>query len=75
MRTAGGPQYAEHDLRYALLTVKRTALVALRDSRRIDDAVLRRVQEGIDAEEVRLRLRLAAYGRDHPPGTTRDGQG
>ena len=41
-------------LRAALLADKRAAVVALRDARKIDDIVLRRVQAGLDAEEVRL---------------------
>lgn len=51
---------AEHELHTALIAVKRNALVALRDAHRIDDAVLRRVQATLDAEEVRLDLRAAA---------------
>ena len=43
-----------HRLRQALLAEKRAAVVALRDARKIDDIVLRRVQAGLDAEEVRL---------------------
>jgi CPA1 family monovalent cation:H+ antiporter len=39
------------------MLVKRATLVRLRDERRIDDAVLRRLQETLDAEEVRLDLR------------------
>lgn len=41
-------------LRAALLADKRAAVVRLRDERRIDDIVLRRVQARLDAEEVRL---------------------
>ncbi|RZT84679.1 sodium/proton antiporter (CPA1 family) [Pseudonocardia sediminis] len=41
-------------LRAALLADKRAAVVALRDAGKIDDIVLRRVQAGLDAEEVRL---------------------
>jgi hypothetical protein len=41
-------------LRLALLEHKRSAVIALRDGHRIDDAVLLRVQEQLDAEEVRL---------------------
>ncbi|MEQ3551915.1 Na+/H+ antiporter [Pseudonocardia nematodicida] len=41
-------------LRHALLAEKRSAVVTLRDEGRIDDIVLRRVQAGLDAEEVRL---------------------
>ena len=43
------------ELQHALLSVKRTALVRLRDERRIDDIVLRRIQELLDVEEVRLQ--------------------
>ena len=49
-----------HRLHNALLAVKRNTLVVLRDTHRIDDAVLRRVQATLDAEEVRLDLREAA---------------
>jgi CPA1 family monovalent cation:H+ antiporter len=52
--------HTEGELRRTLLQVKRTALVALRDARRIDDAVLRKVQETLDTEEVRLELRELA---------------
>lgn len=41
-------------LKYAIIPVKRGALLQLRDSRRIDDTVLRRVQERLDVEEIRL---------------------
>jgi CPA1 family monovalent cation:H+ antiporter len=41
-------------LRAGLLAEKRAAIVALRDAGKIDDIVLRRVQAGLDAEEVRL---------------------
>ncbi|MFI2640836.1 transposase [Streptomyces sp. NPDC018610] len=44
----------ETSLRLALLEHKRSAVIALRDRHRIDDAVLLRVQERLDAEEVRL---------------------
>ncbi|MEU5718012.1 Na+/H+ antiporter [Streptomyces sp. NPDC020403] len=44
----------ETSLRMALLQHKRSAVIALRDQHRIDDAVLLRVQEQLDAEEVRL---------------------
>jgi Na+/H+ antiporter len=48
-------EQADHRrLRHALLAEKRAAVVALRDAGRIDDIVLRRVQAGLDAEEVRL---------------------
>jgi CPA1 family monovalent cation:H+ antiporter len=65
-------RHAEHELRFALLAVKRASLVALRDARRIDDAVLRRVQEAIDAEELRLRLTCAVQARDGASGTATD---
>ncbi|GHS87282.1 putative Na(+)/H(+) exchanger [Actinomycetota bacterium] len=41
-------------LRLALIGRKRATVVRLRDERRIDDAVLRRVQARLDLEEVRL---------------------
>ncbi|MDX2948218.1 MULTISPECIES: hypothetical protein [Streptomyces] len=41
-------------LRLALLEHKRSAVIGLRDARRIDDAVLQRVQAQLDMEEVRL---------------------
>jgi CPA1 family monovalent cation:H+ antiporter len=41
-------------LRLAVLPAKREAIIALRDERRIDDVVLRRIQARIDAEELRL---------------------
>ncbi|MGW5475476.1 Na+/H+ antiporter [Streptomyces sp. NPDC004008] len=44
----------ETSLRLALLEHKRSAVIALRDRHRIDDAVLLRLQEQLDAEEVRL---------------------
>ncbi|MEU9263107.1 hypothetical protein AB0D73_33825 [Streptomyces sp. NPDC048215] len=44
----------ETSLRLALLEHKRSAVIALRDEHRIDDAVLLRLQEQLDAEEVRL---------------------
>jgi monovalent cation/hydrogen antiporter len=56
----GADPHRDHDhqhyarLRTALLADKRRAVIALRDTRRIDDIVLRRVQAQIDAEEVRL---------------------
>jgi CPA1 family monovalent cation:H+ antiporter len=43
-----------HDLRLALITVKREAVVRLRDDRIIDDTVLRQIQARLDIEEVRL---------------------
>lgn len=57
----------EGELRRALMLVKRATLVRLRDERRIDDAVLRRRQETLDAEEVRLDLRdPATRGKTAP---------
>ncbi|MBY8879675.1 Na+/H+ antiporter [Actinacidiphila acidipaludis] len=56
---------AEYSLRRALLDVKRVALVELRDTRVIDDTVLRRVQESLDVEETRLELaKRAAHTSD-----------
>lgn len=55
---ANGEHRAEQEayerLRGALLAHKRTAVVQLRDTGRIDDIVLRRVQARLDREEVRL---------------------
>jgi CPA1 family monovalent cation:H+ antiporter len=45
---------AERRLRLALLADKRRALARLRSERRIDDLVLVRMQNQLDAEEVRL---------------------
>jgi monovalent cation/hydrogen antiporter len=45
----------EHELRRALLHVKRETVIGLRDRRRIDDTVLRRMQAHLDAEELRLQ--------------------
>lgn len=50
-------ELAESRLRLALLGAKRRTLVRLRDERRIDDVVLRRVQSRIDIEELRLAER------------------
>ena len=47
--------YAE--LRLALVAHKRATVVRLRDERRIDDTVLRRLQAALDDEEVRLTER------------------
>jgi Arc/MetJ family transcription regulator len=47
---------SERRLRLALLADKRSALVRLRQQRRIDDLVLQRVQAQLDVEEVRLAL-------------------
>lgn len=41
-------------LRLALLEHKRSAVIALCDARRIDDAILQLVQAQLDVEEVRL---------------------
>ncbi|MFD4554549.1 Na+/H+ antiporter [Streptomyces sp. NPDC058469] len=58
-RTAPAPGSAHRResvrrLRLALLQVKRDTLTDLRDSGRIDDIVLRAVQEVLDVEEIRL---------------------
>jgi Na+/H+ antiporter len=50
----GSPREDYRRLHAAVLADKRAALVKLRDSRLIDDIVLRRVQARLDAEEVRL---------------------
>ncbi|GAA2136283.1 Na+/H+ antiporter [Glycomyces algeriensis] len=44
-------------LRLALIDHKRATVVRLRDERRIDDTVLRRLQASLDDEEVRLTAR------------------
>ncbi|MBO2455469.1 Na+/H+ antiporter [Actinomadura barringtoniae] len=44
-------------LRLALLARKRATIVRLRDERRIDDTVLRMIQQRLDIEEVRLARR------------------
>nr|BFF25351.1 hypothetical protein GCM10025732_33160 [Glycomyces mayteni] len=41
-------------LRLAVIAEKRTTMIRLRNERRIDDAVLRRMQASLDIEEVRL---------------------
>jgi Na+/H+ antiporter len=41
-------------LRLAIIAEKRTTLIRLRNERRIDDAVLRRMQTTLDIEEIRL---------------------
>jgi Na+/H+ antiporter len=70
--TAEEERFGRTALFQALLGVKRAALVRLRDEGRIDDIVLRRVQELLDVEEVRLRVH-PAHGRvtaeDRPTGT------
>lgn len=58
-RTAPAPGSAHRResvrrLQLALLQVKRDTLTDLRDSGRIDDIVLRAVQEVLDVEEIRL---------------------
>lgn len=78
LRSHGPPaRWSELRLRRALIGVKRSALVALRDRGRIDDAVLRRVQETLDSEETRLELReaeaRATEGARTPDGGPRDG--
>jgi CPA1 family monovalent cation:H+ antiporter len=61
-------EHLETALRRELLGAKRAALVRLRDARRIDDIVLRRVQEMLDTEEVRLRNRADPWRhRDDAP--------
>jgi hypothetical protein len=54
LATERGEHAAEQRLRAALVPEKRAAVVRLRDSREIDDIVLRRLQRHLDAEEVRL---------------------
>ena len=44
----------EAELRSARLADKRNAVIKLRDQRRIDDIVFRRIQGRLDREEVRL---------------------
>jgi CPA1 family monovalent cation:H+ antiporter len=55
---ADAPELIQHQdyvaLRLALIAHKRTTVLRLRDERRIDDTVLRRLQAGLDREEVRL---------------------
>ncbi|POX51636.1 Na+/H+ antiporter [Streptomyces sp. Ru72] len=60
-RSAGAdddPALLQHQdyiaLRLALIAHKRATVVRLRDERRIDDTVLRRLQAALDNEEVRL---------------------
>lgn len=52
-------------LTLALIQVQRQALTGLRDAGRIDDTVLRSVQEILDLEEMRLARKDAAFGRIH----------
>jgi CPA1 family monovalent cation:H+ antiporter len=47
-------------LRLAVLAHKRATVVRLRDEDRIDDIVLRQIQDRLDIEEVRLARREAA---------------
>jgi CPA1 family monovalent cation:H+ antiporter len=47
-------QRQETDLRLALIAHKRATVLQLRDQQRIDDTVLRRLQDLLDIEEVRL---------------------
>ncbi|MEU5926470.1 Na+/H+ antiporter [Streptomyces antimycoticus] len=49
------------ELRRALIGVKRSALIRLRDQRSIDDIVLRRLQSLLDSEEIRIELALRAF--------------
>lgn len=63
--------HTEQALRRTLLTTKRTALVALRDAHCIDDAILRRVQETLDTEEMWLERREAVAGTRRSDGSPR----
>ncbi|MFF2936563.1 Na+/H+ antiporter [Streptomyces mirabilis] len=66
------------ELRRALIGVKRSALIRLRDQRIIDDIVLRRLQGVLDSEEIRIELALRAFtGRplSPPVGDTADARG
>ncbi|MFI9051982.1 Na+/H+ antiporter [Streptomyces sp. NPDC053427] len=49
------------ELRRALIGVKRSALIRLRDQRSIDDIVLRRLQSLLDTEEISIELALRAF--------------
>ena len=56
---AGDDPIVQHDDQYtalqlALISRQRSTLLQLRDDQRIDDIVLRQVQAGLDAEEIRL---------------------
>ncbi|XVV10169.1 Na+/H+ antiporter [Actinoplanes sp. CA-131856] len=53
-------QQQYRDLRIALIARERAEIIALRDRRRIDDLVLRRIEAVLDAEEVRLTGRDVA---------------
>ncbi|MFF4229520.1 Na+/H+ antiporter [Streptomyces sp. NPDC001820] len=72
--TTGPGMRAELELRLALIGVKRSALIRLRDERSIDDIVLRRLQTVLDSEEIRIELALRAITDQSPPppadGTT-----
>ncbi|MET7778454.1 hypothetical protein ACFYRG_37910 [Streptomyces mirabilis] len=58
------------ELRRALIGVKRSALIRLRDQRIIDEIVLRRLQAVLDSEEMRIELALRAFtGRPPAPPT------
>jgi CPA1 family monovalent cation:H+ antiporter len=60
----GDPALVQHQhylaLRLALIAHKRATVVRLRDERRIDDTVLRRLETLLDHEEVRLSGNTAA---------------
>lgn len=63
-RIAGGTDTARRgrgtrQLEMALSQVKRRVLTELRDAGRIDDIVLRSVQDVLDAEDVRLSLKAS----------------
>ncbi|WP_327237931.1 Na+/H+ antiporter [Streptomyces sp. NBC_01317] len=66
--------HTELRLRQELIGVKRARLVTLRDAGRIDDTVLRRVQETLDSEETRLNLRIEE-GRATAGGLRAQGEG
>jgi CPA1 family monovalent cation:H+ antiporter len=66
------------ELSRALIAVKRSALIRLRDQRIIDDFVLRRLQAVLDSEEIRIELALRAFtGRplSPPVGDTANARG
>ncbi|WP_097227129.1 hypothetical protein [Streptomyces sp. OV198] len=74
-RLTPGPACAPGELRRALIGVKRSALIRLRDQRIIDDIVRRRPQAVLDSEEIRIELALRAFtGRapSPPAGDTAD---
>jgi CPA1 family monovalent cation:H+ antiporter len=66
------------ELRRALVGVKRSALIRLRDRRRTMSSMLRRLQSVLDSEEIRIELALRAF-TDQPPsppaGGTADPRG